>query len=490
MNVTDETLNLVKEARSHPDEELAKAWTQSGSAITGVTAYDLEAPAKKLYPVLTPLRNKTPRVSGKGGIQANWRAITGINTANMSMGLSEGQRGGAITTTVGNYLAAYVELGLEDYVTWKADLAAQGFDDVKALAVEGLLRACMIGEEKIILGGLGTWALGTTPTPAVTAADTGGLLPSDTYSVRCVALTLDGYNRATVAGGIVQAITRTNVDGTTDTINGGSALYSALSADATVTTETGKITCTVTSVPGAVAYAWFWGVKGSNILLGAITTVNAYIITAVATGTQTIASLVAADYSQDAYVFDGLLSQIGKSASGAYVVSNDAVALTADGAGGITQIDTALKAFWDNYRLSPSTIWVSSQEQKNISTKVLYGTSGTAAQRFVFTVEQGAIAGGVMVTSYRNKFSMAGAADLPIKLHPNMPPGTLMFDTDALPYPLSNVSNVVQMKLRRDYFQIEWPINKRRWEYAVYFDGVLQNYFPPAFGVISNIANG
>ena len=30
----------------------------------------------------------------------------------------------------------------------------------------------------------------------------------------------------------------------------------------------------------------------------------------------------------------------------------------------------------------------------------------------------------------------------------------------------------------------------RRYEYGVYFDGVLQNYFPPAFGMITNIGNG
>jgi hypothetical protein len=43
---------------------------------------------------------------------------------------------------------------------------------------------------------------------------------------------------------------------------------------------------------------------------------------------------------------------------------------------------------------------------------------------------------------------------------------------------------------RRDYYQIEWPVKARRYEYGVYFDGVLQNYFPPAFGILTNIGNG
>jgi hypothetical protein len=85
---------------------------------------------------------------------------------------------------------------------------------------------------------------------------------------------------------------------------------------------------------------------------------------------------------------------------------------------------------------------------------------------------------------------MSGAKEIPIKLHPNMPPGTLMFFTDQLPYPLSNVTNVLQIRTLRDYYQVEWPLRTRKYEYGVYTHEVLQNYFPPAFGVITNIGNG
>src|SRR4051812_29343136 len=75
-------------------EALQKAtFSQSGSATTGLTFYDLEPGAKFLYPVLTPLRNMIPRVSGRGGIQANWKSVTGINTSGLSVGVSGGNRG-------------------------------------------------------------------------------------------------------------------------------------------------------------------------------------------------------------------------------------------------------------------------------------------------------------------------------------------------------------------------------------------------------------
>lgn len=492
-NPTNETLAKIKEAQQQPNAELAKAWTQSSSATTGLTAYDLEAPAKLLYPVITPLRNAIPRVSGKGGIQANWKAITGINTGNISAGVSEGNRGGVVATSQADYLAAYRGIGLEDYVTFEADYAAEGFDDAKARAVQGLLRALMIQEEKIILGGNTSVLLGTTPTPTLSTVTTGGTMAAITWSVICIALTLQGYLASTVVGGVVSSAVRTNADGSSDTVGGGAARKSAAATQVTTGT-TSTLSMSVAAVSGAVAYAWFWGAGGSE-LLGAITTINSNIATAAAVGTQNASVHEASDASLNALVFDGLLYQAFKSGSNAYLKQmatgtvGTGTPLTAGADGTITEFDVALQSFWDNYRLSPSTIWVSAQEMNNIRKKVLTGAAA-AAQRFVFDVSQGELKGGSLVKAYLNPFTMEGAKEIPIKIHPNMPAGTVFFDTDEIPYPLSNVSNVKQIRTRRDYYQIEWPIKTRKYEYGVYADEVLQNYFPPAFGVITNIANG
>ena len=45
-------------------------------------------------------------------------------------------------------------------------------------------------------------------------------------------------------------------------------------------------------------------------------------------------------------------------------------------------------------------------------------------------------------------------------------------------------------RTRREYHQIEWPLRSRKYEYGVYVDEVLQHFFPPALGVISNITAG
>jgi hypothetical protein len=461
-------MELVKAAHSAPlPDALAKGWTQSASATTGLTMYDLEAPAKLLYPVLTPLRNSIPR------------DFTGIQTSTQ------------------DYSASFKAMGLEDSVDFEADYAARGFDDVKARAVQGLLSSLMIQEERVIVGGNSGLALGTTPTPTLAGSSSGGSLASLTYSVICVALTLEGYFTASVsASGVVGRVTRTNTDGSTAVYGGGSAQQSA-AATVAVTGPNGSITATVTPVAGAVAYAWFWGAAGAE-RIGAVTTINSVSITATASGANQLASAVVnagADNSRNTLVHDGLLTMCSNPALGAYRAvmptgsAGVGTPLTGDNAGGIVEIDVALKYWWDNYRLTPDTIWVHSQEMTNIGKKILQANS-SAGQRIVFQQQQGMIAGGIMVAEYLNKYGMNGPTTLPVKLHPNLPPGTVMFTTQKLPYALSNVQDVFKIKGRRDYHQIEWPIKTRKYEYGIYTDQVLQHYFPPSMGIITNIANG
>ena len=50
--ISQDTINLVKEALANGQNDLAK----NISIATGLTAYDLQAPAKNLYPTITPIR--------------------------------------------------------------------------------------------------------------------------------------------------------------------------------------------------------------------------------------------------------------------------------------------------------------------------------------------------------------------------------------------------------------------------------------------------
>lgn len=504
-NTTQETLELLKAAQTQSDDVI-KSFVQPGSATTGLQAYNLEAPSKKLYPILTPLRNSIARIGGGFAIQANWKSITNINVNNVRAGVAEGKRGGVIDYAMTENFAAFRGYGLENNVTFEANYSSKNFEDVKALAVQQTLEATMVQEERLILGGNTSVAMGTTPTPTATGATTGGTIANGTYSVICVALGLQAYldvvgvnNGSTgqyfdaATAQVPAAITRTNADGSTSTFGGGSAGKSNAASCSIASGSTGSVTASVASVKGAMGYAWYFGASGSEKLV-AVTSINSVVITAAAdSAAQAAADLASGDHSTSTLDFDGLLYQAFKTGSNAYIkqmptgTAGTGTPLTSDGAGGIVEFEEAFVSFYNKYRLSPSVIYVSAQELLNITKKIV-GNGGAPLLRLTMAADnQGTIQAGVRVGQYLNKVT---GQQVDLVVHPNMPAGTIFFYTRNLPYPMSNVSNVAQMLMRQDYYQLEWPLRTRQYEYGVYADGVLQHYAPFSMGVITNIANG
>jgi hypothetical protein len=484
-------------------DDLRKA-TGTITVASNLIAYDLEAPAKNLYPVLTPLRNAIPRVTrGAGaGDAAHWvqvDAIAGNSVAGVLPWVPEGQRAGRMQITTSQKSASYKTIGLETDVTFEAQSAGMGFEDVMSTAGTRLLQQQMIMEEHAILGGNLSVLLGTPATPTTATATTGGTIADQTNKIYVVALTYMGYQLATVAGGVARLLTVTGMDGLTYTLNGGSSKPSAVATQATAGGGTSTLSLSTTAIKGAVAYAWYVGLSGAE-KLEAITTINSVKLTALA-GTGAAFSAItdgATDRSANATGFDGLLYSAWNSATAYYVAQATGTAgtgtpLTASGRGTITEIDTALKAFWDNYRISPEVIYVSSQELTNIFNKCFISGSNPMVR---FNIDAGSnqvsFTAGAVVGFYMNPYSLEGGQIIPIKLHPTLPAGTLFFWCNNLPafYQSANVPQVAQVQCRRDYYQIPWPIVTRANATGVYSEEVLKVYAPFALGTITNIGNG
>ena len=491
---TAETLALMKGALATPDDALAK----SISTGTGLVAYDLQAPAKNLYPVATPLRNRIPRVSGGTGIATNWKAITNIigSGYNAMPWVPEGQRSARMQYSVQNKAASYMTLGEEDQITYEAIRAAGGFEDAKARMVMRLLQKMMLKEEDAILGGNASLALGTPATPSVATATTGGSLAAATYNVIVVALTYEGYRNASVAGGVGTSQLITGADGQTYTLNGGSSQKSTAAPQVT-TGATSTISASTTVVNGAVAYAWYVGTAGTERLT-AISMLNSVVITTLTgQGTQN-ASAITADCSRNAnYAYDGLLSTAFNSGS-AYInalptgVAGTGTALTASGRGSVNEIDTMLQTMWNQYQVSPSVLFMNAQEIKNVMNKVLSNASGPLLR---YDGGSGsdpyAIVAGGTIAGYFNPWALNGGIKIPVLIHPTLPPGTIVGWCENLPmqYQSNEVPNVAEIKTRADYYQIDWPLRTRAQEVGVYAEEVLAVYAPFAMGVITNIAN-
>lgn len=465
--ITQEVIDLAKQALGQP---LGKATTAGITSATGLTGYSLEAPSKKLFPVLSPLRNRIARVKAPVGATAvNWKAITAINATAKKAPVAFGQRAAQVSTTVVEKSAAFKSYGLDDFVEFEGRAMAMGFEDVRATAGTNLLYAVMIEEEKLVLGGNAA-SLGTPTAPTVTASATGGSIGAATYSVKVAALTLSAMNRVSVG---VAASSPDMTDGFT--------LASAGTSTGALTGATNKIDASVLAIRGALGYAWFVGVAGSE-KLEAITTINKVTLTALA---GTGAAVPGADTSGDAQAFDGIIPQIAPAASGAYYKSLDGAVLTAAN-GGIKELDDLCLDLWNRARISPTTLLVNAQDAINITAKII--ATGGAPTLYVTNSEKSGIVGGYLVSEYINR--AVGGRRIPIEVHPYLPAGTIIALSELLPYPNTNVATVLEMEMLQEFAQYDWAVTQPKYEFEVRALGVLKHYFPAGCGILTNVGNG
>jgi hypothetical protein len=517
MGTIDKTLEAVKNAVLASQQDVSKSATtgfrQDPGVIQGTNFFDLDPVLHTFVPFVTTLVDELPRVSKEGaaGIQANFRAIVDVDVNGAYAGVSEGNRGEVLATRTAEFFSPYRGIGLENSQTFENKYASDGYVDVKATAINNTLRMLRVEEDRMLLGGNTTMDLGTAgvcPTPTVANNATAGtvLAGSGTLSVKCVAIgfrasqKIAGWNsgntgKSYVLGAIdpndIALFTKTNADGTTDTVKGG---VSKVSAAGTCTIDGSHTSATayVTPVPGAFKYAWYWGTSGSEYL-GAVTSVNSVAILADAATSIAVGANLASNNSRCDLDFDGLLTLALTSGSGAYIKALETgtlgtgTKLSSDSAGGIVQINELFQDRFELYRLHVDQLWVGPKMADDMS-KVAISNGGAPLVRYNMDgANPGQVQAGLMIGSILNRFTQQLTQ---IKVHPNMPDGAILSRTKefSVPYPLPNVAQMERVVMRKSYHAIEWPLKTRKWEYGVYADETLQHFFPPALGVIYNIA--
>jgi len=505
---TEDLRKSVADALSAPSADIARAVLTAAGAdpatlektittATGLVAYDLQAPSKALYPVVTPIRNTLPRVQGGLGTATNWKQVNSlIGSGFDAMGwVPEGQRAGQMSYSTTSRAAAYATIGEEDAATFEAINAARTFEDVQASMAIRLLQKTMLKEEMALLAGNATLALGAPSAPSLSAAGTGATLPGATYSVIVVALTLEGVRNSSLAGGVATTRTIAGADGKSFVLNGGSSNKSLNTTQAVMLGQT--LAASVAPIQGAVGYAWFVGPAGSETLQ-AISAINSTTLSApLATGMQA-ATAITADCSTNLNAFDGLLTTAFKAGSNAYVrmlgtgAAGIGTTLTASGQGSVLEIDDMLETMWETAQVSPTVLYVNARQLRDISAKCLNSASGPLLHYFQQPEGGMQLTTGGVIAFYYNPFLLDGGVKIPIKIHPNVPPGVIIGWCEDLPaqYQNSEVPNVAEVKCRQDYYAIDWPITTRQRQKGVYCEEVLAVYAPFAMGVIANIAAG
>ncbi len=512
-------------------EPYTKAVLEKSSISTSsnITPYDLRAPSLHLVPWLSPIRESLPRVKRPSpGTIAHWKAII-ANSSSYTRGgapacpwINEGQRAPLISVTALNASATYASLGVDGSVTWEAESASQGFEDALASGHFFALETLMVKEEDALIGGNFSLTLGTANKPVGSITGSGGFTGGPYYCA-VIGITYEGYRNYVMTNGlnastglpivpaspagITQQSAITTQDSKTMTVNWGVGQASSISTTTASPSSSVSATFTTTAKTGEIAWAWFIGTANStaSLYLQGITTVPSFTFTAApGTSSQALSALTAADFSANngtlgggtnqVTAFDGLLTQAFNNTTlapqNAYVNNLAGATLTTGGAGNVVEIDNMLSAMWNLYKVTVDVIYVNAQELKNITARVLNGSSSPLLR--VFGDSEGFDVTGFGVISFYHNPYIPGGRKIPIMVHPTVPPGTILGYAKNLPsyFKTNSTPNVAEVLTRRDYYSKEWADTTREYQFGVYAEEVVGVYAPFCLGVVTGIGNG
>jgi hypothetical protein len=471
------------------EERLAKSGI---SMATGLMPVDLQAPSELIIPVKTPLRNKLGRVKSNGGKGHFWKAIVALDKS-VHGALAEGKRGGELSTTAIDMSAKYGNLGLEQAVTWDADVASKNFEDVRAKAAKLGIASLKAVEESMILGGMGSSKLGKAGAVTMTSSEASGSLSAAAHYIRVVPLNLFGYKNNTVTTGLSPQLSRTNADSTTSVYNTGCGIPSD---QATVTLTTGTAIDVIFPVtPGAVAYAVYCGLT-TNPTLQVITTSPKLTIKALTGSRQAINSAypdLTKDFSaNDATLngtqvleFDGILAlAVDHATNNAYVKDMAGEPLTADGNFGVYQISEMFATMWDNYKVGVDTLWMNGTHADKIR-KLIYGS--TAPQTMMVVGTKGEqITGGTPIPTLLNIYT---GQVVKIQIHPELPTGTIIGTSDSIDTEMQELADGVHfMRESVPFNSYSWPTTSRKWQTGFYVSELYECHAPFAFAFLHGVS--
>lgn len=459
---------LLAEQQADLTKDITFAGPQGPGGTTQLIPYDLEAPAKEMYPKFTPIRNELSRVKGQGGSR-EYKRINGVTnsglggvpdvspffnseTASTAFGPINLRRGAKIQYNADDKVIPYVEMGFSDMVTSKAQFAGVGFEDIRQLSQHSLLWAHLLGEEKALLFGRGSatgyaGAMAQPAAPTLSTAATGGTIPAATYSVRITARS--GFGETTATASVTQA-----TSGATSTLT---------------------VTLPAAGLPlGANIYI---GPAGTEVLQGTGMAGQAIVFTSIAAGT---AAVPGANTSADPNAYDGLLTNT--LALGGYIKAlNAPLGSTAPG----VDFQSAFLSLWNSVYADPDEVWLTAAIRNALGNQLL-GSSSSNYRVDLQAAQNGGTVIGQMVAGILNHSSPTSKM-VDLRVHPYMPPGVAHIRSTTLPFPDNNVGETSQVVAVQDYMSVAWPQIQFTHDESTYWFGTLINYAPAWNGIITGI---
>ncbi|MET9222319.1 hypothetical protein ABZX65_26635 [Streptomyces sp. NPDC003300] len=466
--------------------DLVKDISTTSPLSSGLVAFDLEAPAKMLTPRPTPLRNRIPRKKGIG-LSHRFKVISGFTgtgtggVGNIHPGIQDSTQTNFAPSGAANSLnyargpkisyagydknVSYSQFSVSDAVTWSAQYAGQGYQDIRQLSRTSLLYSSMLLEERMMLMGRGTSGNGFL---GALAAPTG--------------VTATARSAAGSEVGISGATTSLYIKVTSDAGDFG---QSVLTSAATVAVTNGQVVDVTAVLPsgatGMRVYVstgasdpgdgsrWYAGRSGYNTftIQGALPTSG------------TAASAVTADTTAYAAGYDGILP-ICTGADSGYVNRLNGVLSTANPG---VEWQNAFVALYTAVKADPDRTLLNGADRKQLSDSLKTATSSN----YRMTLTQDQLTGvtiGDVVNTIINEVTGKGVA---VEVHPWMPQGSSVILSDSLPIPDSQVSDVWAVFNVQDLMGIDWPVSQFAFESSSYWFGAMLCYAPAWNGSITGI---
>jgi hypothetical protein len=458
-------------------------------SVSGLVPFDLLAPSRLIYPVYTVFRNKLPRPAGQGtarqakvftgvsGSQTGGQGIIDISIPELV------QSNGSLSSnawplnlppsgsqTEVDLNIPYRFFGLTESLSWLAQFAGQGFEDISALANLILLQEMMMGEEYQLLAGTST-ALNAPGQPTLTARTAGS-----------------NETAITTGSTLYVQVTATNYFGET-----------AVSTYQSVSFTAGTQVVDVTIVPsqGAQSYNIYANTSsgtGTYYRVGTgVGGVRFTIQSTIATSGSTPPSADTGTGSNTR--LEGLIPTLtGKSANttvypsgwqGGY--SNPSVGTHLS----YNALYAALDALWESvyttpgaFRADPAEIVGDGGDIMRLSTDVINQGSATNYRLWLDQADVSGVRVGAAVSEFQNPITRSV---LKLVVHPWMTQGTAMLMTYQLPQTWTNVANAWEMTCVQDYVSIAWPVIDATFRYSIFLYAALCGYAPYYSGILQGL---
>jgi len=485
---------------------LMKDVTLTSPLATSFAPFDLVAPTRLIHPMLTPFRNRYARTPGQG-ISHRAKVVTGISGSHtgssggapVDISIAESNPASSWPTTLpGSGTQNAVDLtipyrfhGLTESLSWLAQFAGQGFDDISALANLILLQEVMLSEEHLDLDGTAT-ALVVPGAPTATIRTAGSnetAVPNagggNSYYIRVTARNFWGETTMSAAAEAAVGATTTDViDLTLPYVRGSTVVNIYISAAATSGSAPSGRTSYFLLASGVGGRRYT--IQGPTLPTSGTSPPAADSGTFATTRQEGLLSVISGHASVDGSPLypSGVMGSywnrtIGKMLSTEVV--NDALAAMWDGAAPTYGSNESTAGA---YRADPSDIMAEGSDIRRLAEDVIANPSNMAYRLMINQAEVSGVRAGAAVSEFQNPITRSVVR---MMVHPWMYQGSAYLLSWTLPWAWSNTPNVFEKVLVQDYLSVGWPVIDPTFRYSLFFYGSLFFTAPQYLGLMAGL---